>query len=96
MVAGSDMQPVQVTHEGPADPIPLLTLGRCSELPSWSPDSSKLVFDDMHQIWVISADGSNRRRSRALGITSSVCRSGPRPNPYEDMVRAQHVKALLG
>jgi len=62
MVAGSDMQPVQVTHEGPADPIPILTPGRCSELPSWSPDSSKLVFDDMHQIWVMDADGSNRRQ----------------------------------
>jgi Tol biopolymer transport system component len=62
MVAGSDMQPVQVTHEGLADPIPLLTPGRCSELPSRSPDSSKLVFDDMHQIWVMNADGSNRQQ----------------------------------
>jgi dipeptidyl aminopeptidase/acylaminoacyl peptidase len=50
MVAGSDMQPVQVTHD------------QCDEAPSWSPDSSKLVFDDMSQIWVINADGSNREQ----------------------------------
>jgi Tol biopolymer transport system component len=62
MVAGSDMQPVQVTHEGPAASIPILTPDRCSELPSWSPDSSKLVFDDMHKIWVMNADGSNRQQ----------------------------------
>jgi Tol biopolymer transport system component len=63
MVAGSDMQPVQVTHEGPPSPIlPILTPDRCSELPSWSPDSSKVVFDDMHKIWVMNADGSNRQQ----------------------------------
>jgi Tol biopolymer transport system component len=62
MVAGSDMQPVQVTHEGTPDPIPILTPGRCSEAPSWSPDSSNLVFDDMHQIWVMNADGGNRHQ----------------------------------
>jgi len=62
MVAGSDMQPVQVTHEGPPDPIPLDTPDHCDEAPSWSPDSSKLVFDDMSRILVMNADGSNRQQ----------------------------------
>jgi Tol biopolymer transport system component len=34
----------------------------CAEAPSWSPDSSKLVFDDMNRILVINADGSNRQQ----------------------------------
>jgi len=67
MVAGSDMQPVQVTHEGPPDPVPLLTPDHCDEAPSWSPDSSKLVFDDMTDLWAMNADGSNRQRITHLG-----------------------------
>jgi Tol biopolymer transport system component len=67
MVAGSDMQPVQVTHEGPPDPIPLLTPDHCDEAPSWSPASSKLVFDDMSDLWVMNADGSNRQKITTLG-----------------------------
>ena len=76
MVAGSDMQPVQVTHERPLqlpsiDPsiaaslgIPILTVtvgDQCAEAPSWSPDSTKLVFDDTLSISVINADGSDRQ-----------------------------------
>jgi len=62
MVAGSDMRPVQVTHEGPPNLIPLLTPDQCNEAPSWSPDGSKLVFDDMSRILVMNADGSNRQQ----------------------------------
>jgi Tol biopolymer transport system component len=75
MVAGSDMRPVQVTHEVPLptiDPSAAAILGipsgtvpvgdQCAEKPSWSPDSSKLVFDDRDRIMVINADGSNRRQ----------------------------------
>jgi len=76
MVAGSDMRPVQVTHERPLqlpsiDPsiaaslgIPILTVtvgDQCAEAPSWSPDSTKLVFDDTLSISVINADGSDRQ-----------------------------------
>jgi Tol biopolymer transport system component len=50
MVAGSDLQPVQVTHDG-----------QCNHNPSWSPDGSKLVIDNTYQISVINPDGSNRQ-----------------------------------
>jgi Tol biopolymer transport system component len=75
MVAGTDMRPVQVTHEvplPPIDPSAAAILGipsgtvmvgdQCAEKPSWSPDSSKLVFDDANRIMVINADGSDRRQ----------------------------------
>jgi hypothetical protein len=69
MVAGSDVLPVQVTQEGPPSPIdPAIVPDRCAESPSWSPDSSKLVFDDCgHRILVVNADGSNRKQITSLG-----------------------------
>jgi Tol biopolymer transport system component len=75
MVVGSDLRPVQVTHEVPLPPInpsAAAILGipsgtvpvgdQCAEQPSWSPDSSKLVFDDRNRIMVMNADGSNRQQ----------------------------------
>jgi Tol biopolymer transport system component len=79
MVAGSDMRPLQVTHEVEVplptiDPSAAANLGiptpsgtvlvgdPCAEAPSWSPDSSKLVVDDMNRILVINVDGSNRQQ----------------------------------
>ena len=30
--------------------------------PAWSPDGAKIVFDDTEDLWVMDADGSNRRQ----------------------------------
>jgi len=75
MVAGSDMRPVRVTHEVPLpsiNPSAAAILGipsgtvivgdPCAEVPSWSPDSSKIVFDDRDRILVMNVDGSNRQQ----------------------------------
>jgi Tol biopolymer transport system component len=92
MVAGSDMRPVQVTHEVPLpsiDPSAAAILGipsgtvvvgdPCAEVPSWSPDNSKLVFDDRDRILVMNADGSNRRQ-----ITNSS-------DPFDDVPSSDHL-----
>ena len=52
---------------------------QCAELPSWSPDSSKLVFDDRNRILVINADGSNRQQ-----ITN-------RSDPFDNAPSSDHL-----
>src|SRR6185436_615274 len=38
-------------------------------LPNWSPDSSKIVFQDGSGLWVMNRDGTNRAQVRATGTT---------------------------
>jgi hypothetical protein len=51
----------------------------CAEAPSWSPDSSKLVVDDVNRILVINADGSNREQ-----ITN-------RSDPFDNAPSSDHL-----
>ena len=39
--------------------------------PSWSPDGTRLVFTDGHDLWVVNADGTGLRRLTSDGVETT-------------------------